>query len=180
MGEIHLDSLPSIPAQETEKSRSITLYQIELIMKKLSTLWNEAFGRLFPTVRMQAIAWALAGSFVGLSAYLVYVSKAYSYLSDSPEVCINCHVMGPYYATWQHSSHAERAMQARLELARVLAKHGYTDAVPMPDVSTKEKAQRYIGLDPEALESNKDKFMNSVVPQWIETAKKQGRLVARS
>lgn len=78
-------------------------------MKKLSTLWNEAFGRLFPTVRMQAIAWALAGSFVGLSAYLVYVSKAYSYLSDSPEVCINCHVMGPYYATWQHSSHAERA-----------------------------------------------------------------------
>lgn len=73
----------------------------------------------------------------------------------------------------------ERAMQARLELARVLAKHGYTDAVPMPDVSTKEKAQRYIGLDPETMESNKAKFMNTVVPQWVEAAKSQGRLVAR-
>lgn len=78
-------------------------------MKKLSTLWSETIIRLFPTLRMQVIAWALAGSFVGLSAYLVYVSKAYSYLSDSPEVCINCHVMGPYYATWQHSSHANNA-----------------------------------------------------------------------
>ena len=26
-------------------------------------------------------------------------------LSDDPKVCVNCHVMGPYYATWQHSSH---------------------------------------------------------------------------
>ncbi len=73
----------------------------------------------------------------------------------------------------------ERAMQARLELARVLAKHGYTDAVPMPDVSTKEKAQRYIGLDPDALEHNKAKFMQTIVPKWVEEAKSKGRLVAR-
>lgn len=74
-------------------------------MSKLIDYWNSVVHCLFPTLRLQVAGLVLAGSFVGLSAYLVYMSKSYSYLSDSPEVCINCHVMGPYYATWQHSSH---------------------------------------------------------------------------
>src|SRR5690606_28565128 len=42
---------------------------------------------------------------IGVFAYLFYVSKAWSYLSDDPETCINCHIMAPQYATWQHSAH---------------------------------------------------------------------------
>ncbi|TKB09726.1 cytochrome c nitrite reductase small subunit [Desulforhopalus sp. IMCC35007] len=42
-------------------------------------------------------------------AYLVNASKALSYLSTDPKACINCHVMNTQYATWQHSSHADRA-----------------------------------------------------------------------
>jgi len=38
-----------------------------------------------------------------------HFSRATSYLSDAPETCMNCHVMGPQYATWQHSSHASVA-----------------------------------------------------------------------
>lgn len=41
--------------------------------------------------------------------YLVNASKALSYLSTDPKACINCHVMNPQYATWQHSSHFQRA-----------------------------------------------------------------------
>ncbi|MFT5729104.1 MAG: cytochrome c nitrite reductase small subunit [Desulforhopalus sp.] len=41
--------------------------------------------------------------------YLVNASKALSYLSTDPKACINCHVMNVQYATWQHSSHAQRA-----------------------------------------------------------------------
>ena len=41
--------------------------------------------------------------------YLVNASKALSYLSTDPKACVNCHVMNTQYATWQHSSHAERA-----------------------------------------------------------------------
>ena len=61
--------------------------------------------RLLPSYGAQVGAVLLTGVIFGLGAYLVYVSKAYSYLSDDPKVCVNCHVMGPYYATWQHSSH---------------------------------------------------------------------------
>ncbi|NOR55308.1 MAG: cytochrome c nitrite reductase small subunit, partial [Sulfurovum sp.] len=41
--------------------------------------------------------------------YIVYISKALSYLSSDPKACINCHVMNTQYATWQHSSHAREA-----------------------------------------------------------------------
>lgn len=51
----------------------------------------------------------LTGMFCGLVAYSIYVSKAWSYASDDPEVCVNCHIMTPQYATWFHSSHRENA-----------------------------------------------------------------------
>lgn len=41
--------------------------------------------------------------------YLLYASKAFSYLSTDPLACINCHVMNTQYATWQHSSHRNTA-----------------------------------------------------------------------
>lgn len=49
----------------------------------------------------------LLGVIVGLVFHLFYISKAHSYLSDKPETCINCHIMAPQYATWNHSAHRE-------------------------------------------------------------------------
>ncbi len=49
------------------------------------------------------------GVLVGLGIYMYKASNAISYLSDDPETCINCHVMVPQYATWNHSSHREHA-----------------------------------------------------------------------
>lgn len=49
----------------------------------------------------------LLGVFVGMSIFVFYLSKAHSYLSDDPKTCVNCHIMAPQYATWQHSSHRE-------------------------------------------------------------------------
>ncbi|MHB8790744.1 MAG: cytochrome c nitrite reductase small subunit [Desulfobulbaceae bacterium] len=46
---------------------------------------------------------------VGMFAYVVKASNMVSYLSSDPKVCINCHTMNTQYATWQHSSHRERA-----------------------------------------------------------------------
>lgn len=51
----------------------------------------------------------MAGILSGLGAYAIYMSRAHSYLSDEPAACINCHVMVPYYQSWQHSSHREWA-----------------------------------------------------------------------
>ena len=72
----------------------------------------------------------------------------------------------------------DKALQARLAVSKVLAKYG-VDQVPMPDVTTKDKAQRYIGLDIEKERQDKEKFMNTIVPQWLEKAKANGRLAAK-
>ena len=51
----------------------------------------------------------LGGLLAGLGAYTVYMSRAHSYLSDEPATCVNCHIMAPYYQSWNHSSHARWA-----------------------------------------------------------------------
>lgn len=64
---------------------------------KIPKKWRIAFTVLF-------------GVFCGLAAYTVYMSRAWSYLSDEPATCVNCHVMSSQYASWFHSSHRERAV----------------------------------------------------------------------
>jgi cytochrome c nitrite reductase small subunit len=51
----------------------------------------------------------LSGGFTGIVIILFYLSKANSYLGDNPETCVNCHIMGPQYQTWQHSAHRDVA-----------------------------------------------------------------------
>ncbi|MEK7411698.1 MAG: cytochrome c nitrite reductase small subunit [Planctomycetota bacterium] len=64
-------------------------------------------GFLPTTWRMPC--WIAFGCFVGLGAATVHISRAPSYLGNSPETCINCHVMNNAYLTWNHSSHREVA-----------------------------------------------------------------------
>lgn len=79
------------------------------------------------------------------------------------------------------SSSLDYARDARLCIARVVAKHGFTDPIPLPDVSTKAKAQKYleqtIGIDMTQKRADKEKFLNTVVPQWLQQAKDAGRSV---
>src|SRR3989339_1111054 len=49
----------------------------------------------------------LAGVVLGLLLIIIHVSNFFSYLSDRPETCMNCHIMGTQYATWMHSAHRE-------------------------------------------------------------------------
>ena len=73
----------------------------------------------------------------------------------------------------------DRAMQARLAVSKVLAKNGFTGDVPMPDISTKGKAQQYIGLDIDAEKAAKERFLKTTVPAWLEKAKSNGRLAQK-
>lgn len=59
--------------------------------------------------RLRLAVLVSSGCFLGMGAYVAHISKATSYLSDDPKACINCHIMTPHYASWQHSSHANVA-----------------------------------------------------------------------
>lgn len=60
--------------------------------------------------------------------------------------------------------------EARVNLARLLASLGYNQEVPYPDISTKEKAQEFIGLDMKKHNDDKKVFLETVLPGWIKTA----------
>jgi nitrite reductase (cytochrome c-552) len=70
----------------------------------------------------------------------------------------------------------DKAMLAQLELQKILWSHGQTGDFVMPDISTKEKAQAYIGLDMEKLRRDKKQFMDTAVPEWLKSAEAAGRL----
>lgn len=70
-----------------------------------------------------------------------------------------------------------KTMQARMIIRDVLDKHGYDREVPIPDLSTKEKAQKYVGLDIRSEMAAKDEFLKTVIPEWIEEAKANKRFI---
>ena len=88
---------------------------------------------------MKYVAICSVVTVLGLFAYVVNESKMLSYLSSDPKVSINCHTMNTHYATWQHSSHREKASCVDCHLPRdsflnkMLAKSrdGYNHSVAM-------------------------------------------------
>ena len=73
----------------------------------------------------------------------------------------------------------DRSMQAQLELQKTLFALGVRE-VTMPDVSTKAKAQEYIGLDMKKLRNDKDNWIKTTLPTWVEKAKAEGKIASNS
>ncbi|WP_299366519.1 cytochrome c nitrite reductase small subunit [uncultured Porphyromonas sp.] len=81
-------------------------------MKRLKELWNRFVRLCLPTYRSKVVAILIVGVGAGLGVYLTYMSMVWNYAGSDPKTCVQCHVMEPYYATWQHSSHSQRAQCA--------------------------------------------------------------------
>jgi len=66
----------------------------------------------------------------------------------------------------------ERVQEARVMLAKLHAKLGIKE-VKYPDISTKDKAQAYIGLDMKKLKEEKEVFVKTVLPEWDKKAEER-------
>ncbi len=51
------------------------------------------------------LVFAIAGGIVGLGAFTFTYAEGFSYLSDDPHACANCHVMREVFDGWNHGSH---------------------------------------------------------------------------
>ncbi|MDX9941980.1 MAG: ammonia-forming cytochrome c nitrite reductase subunit c552 [Bacteroidales bacterium] len=61
----------------------------------------------------------------------------------------------------------QKVNEARIILATIFIKYGHEYPIQLPDISTKENAQRFIGLDPEKMRRDKDEWKARVLPQWL-------------
>lgn len=52
----------------------------------------------------------LLGCIVGLGSFTLVYAKGYSYLTDDPAACANCHVMRDVYTAWSRGSHRNVAV----------------------------------------------------------------------
>ncbi|MFY0688374.1 MAG: ammonia-forming cytochrome c nitrite reductase [Cyclobacteriaceae bacterium] len=71
------------------------------------------------------------------------------------------------------SSAINIAQEGRIKLARLFADLGQNTELAYPDISTKAKAQEYIGLDMAKLEQEKEVFKKDIIPQWLDEAQKR-------
>ena len=69
------------------------------------------------------------------------------------------------------SSALSIALEARVKLSRLLATLGQKNPVAMPDISTKAKAQAFVGLNMDKLRADKAKWKKEVLPTWDAKAK---------
>jgi nitrite reductase (cytochrome c-552) len=67
----------------------------------------------------------------------------------------------------------QKGEEARRQLAILFVKQGWKYPVELPDISTKEKAQKFIGLDMPKLKEAKQEFINTTLKQWDEEARKR-------
>ena len=59
---------------------------------------------------LAAIFAVLIGVLIGVGAFTFGYGKGWSYLSNNPTTCANCHVMQSHYDSWQNSSHRHVAV----------------------------------------------------------------------
>jgi len=72
----------------------------------------------------------------------------------------------------------EKSEKARGMLNVVFVRHGVAIPVKLPDVSTKEKAQKYVDLDLEKLKKDKENLLKTKIVEWDKQAKeRQGSLM---
>lgn len=71
-----------------------------------------------------------------------------------------------------------RAQEARVLLNSILIAHNVDIPVPMPELQTREQAQKYIGLDMAALRKSKDEFMKTVLPEWAKKSVNEGKVIS--
>jgi len=69
----------------------------------------------------------------------------------------------------------DHAQQARIALAQVNAQLGHIGPVPMPDVSSKEAVLTYLDIDTRRLVTEKQRFMEVVLPRWEQRAAERQR-----
>lgn len=90
------------------------------------------FRKLLTDQRFLVLAAVSAGLVLGVGGYTFIYAKGYSYISNDPRACANCHIMQEYFDSWVKSSHHEAAVcndchvpHRLLEKYLVKARNGY-------------------------------------------------------
>ena len=147
-------------------------------MKLMRNFWNKVRPRggwKYPAI-------IITGAFFGIFIYTFITSRAYSYLSDDPKTCVNCHVMDPYYATWMHSSHGRDVTcnDCHIPQDNIVSKYfvkglnGYNHAAVFTK-RTEDQSMRAIPMNSQAIMNNCIRCHTQLNTEFVETGRHSWR-----
>ncbi|HHN47752.1 MAG TPA: ammonia-forming cytochrome c nitrite reductase [Bacteroidales bacterium] len=64
----------------------------------------------------------------------------------------------------------QKSNEARVLLTEILIRRGVEVPVKLPDISTKEKAQQFVGLPMNEIRDQKKDFLQNTLPEWLRLA----------
>lgn len=145
---------------------------------------------LTPPLNWRLPVLVASGVFFGIGSYALVVSNVVSYMSDAPETCINCHVMGTQYVTWFHSSHRENATcnDCHVPQDNILKhyafkaqdgiRHAYMFTMgDIPDpIIMHEAGQKVVQANCQRCHDHTNQHVTSGQVSWVEVQKGEGRL----
>jgi len=68
-------------------------------------LTDSKSSNIFSSPRLWVFIFFLAGCLIGLGGFTLIYGQGFSYMSDDPKACANCHVMQSVYDRWNHGTH---------------------------------------------------------------------------
>ncbi|BDM63474.1 cytochrome c-552 [Shewanella sp. NFH-SH190041] len=140
--------------------------------QKVKALQLKAEKQLVQAHFEAAAAWQAGATDAEMAAVLTNIRHAqwrWDYAIASHGVAAHA----PEEALRILGSAVDKAADARVQLAQILARHGVTQPVSIPDISTKAKAQTVLGMDMEKMRAEKAQFIKNVVPEWEKQAQQR-------
>ena len=148
--------------RESEEELTKNVYDRQDRVKELLLLAEDALVR----AHLEAdLAWKQGGSEAEMKPVLTLIRHA-QWRWDWVAAANGVGFHSPAEALRTLGTSIQKAQEAHAELVRILAKKGIFEPFVLPDISTKEKAQKYIGLDIARAKAEKDQFLKEVVPSW--------------
>jgi nitrite reductase (cytochrome c-552) len=153
--------------RESEKDLLRDVYERQDKMEEMRKLAEDALAKAHIEAKF---AWDKGATDAEMAPVLKLIRQA-QWRWDWVAAANGLGFHSPVEASRTMANAIQKAEAARSKIIRVLAKRGYTDEIPIPDISTKAKAQAFIGLDMAVLNSEKQDFIKKILPQWDAAAK---------
>lgn len=136
---------------------------------KVAELRNKAEELLTRSHVEAKMAWDMGATEAEMKAIL-YEIRAGQWFWDYAAASHGGSFHSPVESARVFGKAIDHAQNARIQLARLLATKGNMNEIAWPDISTKAKAQAYIGLSMKKLQQEKAIFLEQVVPVWKQKA----------
>lgn len=148
--------------RESEEKLRNNVYGIQ---DKVAQVLKAAQMNLAATHLEAKLAWDNNASETGMKPVLLLIRHS-QWRWDWVAAANSMGFHSPVEALRVLSTSIEKSYQARILLQAILTKSGVLSPYKLPDYSTKEKAQKLIGLDIKKIEQEKAGFKKNIIPKW--------------